>query len=241
MLHIYYGREHIDKEQFLYSSVKESLQRIRQGTSAVQRILVIVPDQFTLQAEQNALEYLQEPGLLEVDILSQSRLGYRILSETAGAVRTHIDKYGRHMLISSILREKQEELTVFGGSIRSVDFVEMVNDLITEMKQYNVEPQDIPNLLESMEPSSLLYRKLSDVWRVFEAYQERIEGSWVDTEDYTRLVTEQIPQSELIRTSEIWIYGFDAFTPKMTAMLGQLMACALDVNLVMIGDPGVCG
>ena len=83
MLHIYYGREHIDKEQFLYASVKESLQRIRQGTSAVQRILVIVPDQFTLQAEQNALEYLQEPGLLEVDILSQSRLGYRILSETA--------------------------------------------------------------------------------------------------------------------------------------------------------------
>ena len=241
MLHIYYGREHIDKEQFLYSSVKESLQRIRQGTSAVQRILVIVPDQFTLQAEQNALEYLQEPGLLEVDILSQSRLGYRILSETAGAVRTHIDKYGRHMLISSILREKQEELTVFGGSIRSVDFVEMVNDLITEMKQYNVEPQDIPNLLESMEPSSLLYRKLSDVWRVFEAYQERIEGSWMDTEDYTRLVTEQIPRSEMIRTSEIWIYGFDAFTPKMTAMLGQLMACALDVNLVMIGDPGVCG
>jgi len=241
MLHIYYGREHIDKDQFLFSSVKESLLRIRQGQSAAERILVIVPDQFTLQAEQNALEYLDEPGLLEVDILSQSRLGYRIVSETAGATRTHIDKYGRHMLISGILREKQSELTTFGGSIRSVDFVEMVNDLITEMKQYNVEPQDIPNILESVEPSSLLYRKLADVWRVFEAYQERMEGFWVDTEDYTRLVTEQIPKSELIRTSEIWIYGFDAFTPKMMAMLGQLMACALDVNVVMIGDPGVCG
>ncbi|MBO5666606.1 MAG: exodeoxyribonuclease V subunit gamma, partial [Firmicutes bacterium] len=241
MLHIYYGREQIDKEQFLYSSVKDSLLRIREGRSAAERILVIVPDQFTLQAEQNALEYLQEPGLLEVDILSQSRLGYRILSETAGSVRTHIDKYGRHMLISGIMREKQEELTAFGGSIRSVDFVEMVNDLITEMKQYNVEPQDIPNILESMDPSCLLYRKLADVWRVFEAYQERIEGVYVDTEDYTRLVTEQIPHSELIRTSEIWIYGFDAFTPKMMAMLGQLMTCALDVNLVMIGDPGICG
>ncbi|MBR2000851.1 MAG: exodeoxyribonuclease V subunit gamma [Firmicutes bacterium] len=241
MLHIYYGREHIDKEKFLYSAVKESLLRIRKGQAAVERILVVVPDQFTLQAEQNALAYLEEPGLLEVDILSQSRLGYRILSETAGAVRTHIDKYGRHMLISSILREKREELTTFGGSIRSVEFVEMVNDLITEMKQHNVEPQDIPNLLESVEPSSLLYRKLADLWRVFETYQQRIEGSYVDTEDYTRLVTEQIPRSELIRTSEIWIYGFDAFTPKMMAMLGQLMACALDVNLVMIGDPGVCG
>lgn len=241
MLHIYYGREHIDKDRFLFSSVKESLIKIRQGISAAERILVIVPDQFTLQAEQNALEYLEEPGLLEVDILSQSRLGYRVLSETAGATRPHIDKYGRHMLIARILREKQSELMAFGGTVRSVDFVEMVNDLITEMKQHNVEPQDIPNILESMDPASLLYRKLADVWRVFETYQERIETSWVDTEDYTRLVTEQIPRSNLIRTSEIWIYGFDAFTPKMMAMLGQLMACALDVNLVMTGDPGVCG
>jgi len=241
MLHIYYGREQIDKDQFLFSRVKESLQRIRSGLSAVERIFVVVPDQFTLQAEQNALEYLQEPGLLEVDVLSQSRLGHRILSETAGATRTHIDRYGRHMLISGILREQQPKLQAYGGSVQSVAFVEMVNDLITEMKQHNVEPQDIPNILESMEQGTLLYRKLADVYRVFEEYQARIEGKYVDTEDYTRLVTEQIPQSHLVRNGEFWIYGFDAFTPKMMAMLGELMKCAMDVNLVMIGDPGVCG
>ncbi|MBQ8589343.1 MAG: exodeoxyribonuclease V subunit gamma [Firmicutes bacterium] len=241
MLHIYYGREHIDKDKFLFSRVKESLAKIRSGISAVERIYVIVPDQFTLQAEQNALDYMDEPGLLEVDVLSMSRLGHRILSETAGATRTHIDKYGRHMLISGILKEKQAELMTFGGTVSSVSFVEMVNDLITEMKQHNVEPQDIPNILESVEQGSLLYRKLADIYHVFEEYQERIIGKYVDTEDYTRLVTEQIPHSPLVRSGEFWIYGFDSFTPKSMALLGQLMACAMDVNLVMIGDPGVCG
>ena len=241
MLHIYYGRESIDRDRFLFSSVKESLLRIRSGISAAERIYVVVPDQFTLQAEQNALEYLEEPGLLEVDILSQSRLGHRILMETAGATRTHIDKYGRHMLIAEILKEQQEQLLTYGGAADSTAFVEMVNDLITEMKQHNVEPQDISNILESIEPSSLLYRKLADVYRVFEEYQKRIDGKYVDTEDYTRLVTEQIPNSGLVRNGEFWIYGFDSFTPKMMAMLGQLMACAMDVNLVMIGDPGICG
>ncbi len=241
MLHIYYGRESIDRDRFLFSSVKESLVRLRSGSSAVERIYVVVPDQFTLQAERNALEYLNEPGLLEVDILSQSRLGYRILSETAGAVRTHIDKYGRHMLIARILKERQKHLLTYGGAVQSVSFVEMVNDLITEMKQHNVAPEDIPNILESIEPESLLYRKLSDIYQVFEEYQERIAGKYIDTEDYTRLVTEQIPHSAMVRAGEFWFYGFDSFTPRMLALFGRLMACAADVNLVMIGDAGVCG
>lgn len=241
MLHIYYGRESIEKDRFLFFSVKESLKRIRRGASAAERIYVVVPDQFTLQAEQNALKYLDEPGLLEVDVLSQSRLGHRILMETAGAARLHIDKYGRHMLISDILKKRRDELRVYGGSVNSTDFVEMVNDLITEMKQHNAKPQDIPDILESMEPSSLLYRKLSDIYCIFEEYQERINNRYVDTEDYTRLVTEQIPHSSSIRNGELWFYGFDSFTPRMMSLLGKLMACAVDVHVVMIGDSGVCG
>ncbi len=241
MLHIYYGRESVDKDRFLFSSVKGSLLRIRQGMAAAEKIYVVVPDQFTLQAEQNALTYLEEPGLLEVDILSQSRFGHRILLETAGATRLHIDKYGRHMLLAEILKQKKDQLRVYGGAAGFTDFVEMVNDLIVEMKQHNIEPQDIPNILESIEPESLLYRKLADIYCVFEEYQERISGKYVDTEDYTRLVTEQIPHSAMVRNGEFWIYGFDSFTPKMMDMLGRLMACAVDVNVVMIGDPGVCG
>ena len=42
MLNIYYGRESIDKEKFIYERIAE-----KQG-----RTLVIVPDQYTLEAEK---------------------------------------------------------------------------------------------------------------------------------------------------------------------------------------------
>ena len=89
MLNIFYGRERIDKEAFIYHQIAESRQRT----------LVIVPDQYTLEAEKRAFSVLQTEALMEVEIVSLSRLGFKVLAETGGGRRVFIDKYGRHMLL----------------------------------------------------------------------------------------------------------------------------------------------
>ena len=71
MLTIYYGRESIDKEKFIYENIAE-----KQG-----RTLVIVPDQYTLEGEKQAFRLLGTKGLLDVEIISMSRLGSRLLAE----------------------------------------------------------------------------------------------------------------------------------------------------------------
>lgn len=40
----------------------------------------------------------------------------------------------------------------------------------------------------------------------------------------------------MIKESRIWVYGFDSFAPKAMALLGQLMAAARQLNLVMTFD-----
>lgn len=74
------------------------------------KVVLIVPDQFTLQAEQNAFDYLNVQGLIDLEVLSLSRLGFRVLSETGGGKRSHIGKYGRHMLLTKILAEEEKNL-----------------------------------------------------------------------------------------------------------------------------------
>ena len=51
MLNIYYGSERIDKEKFIFQQIKG-------------KTLLLVPDQFSLQAERDAFFYLQEKGLM---------------------------------------------------------------------------------------------------------------------------------------------------------------------------------
>ena len=67
MLTIFYGRESVDKEKFIFDNIKG-------------RALIVVPDQFTLEAERELFEALGVTALMDVEVLAMSRLGYRLLS-----------------------------------------------------------------------------------------------------------------------------------------------------------------
>ena len=81
MLHIYYGRENLDKEKFLFDRIAGELDRDRQ------KILLMVPDQYTLQAERSAFACLGVDGLIDLEVMSLSRLGFKVLSEVEAAAR----------------------------------------------------------------------------------------------------------------------------------------------------------
>ena len=57
MLHIYYGRESLNKEKFMYEQIR------RRGYGLEHPVLVIVPDQYTLEAERQAFQWLEKPAL----------------------------------------------------------------------------------------------------------------------------------------------------------------------------------
>ena len=226
MLNIFYGRESIDKEQFIYEQIDKSQRRT----------LVIVPDQYTLEAEKQAFRLLQAQGLMDVEIVSMSRLGFKLLAEQGGGQKTFIDKYGRHMLLSQITAKLEEDLQVFKDSRRKNSFIEMTNNFISEMKQYNVGPGDLALLADNLEADSLLKKKLSDLELIFAEYENRIDGKYTDSEDYISLYTEKIKSSSIVQGAVIWVYGFDSFAPKSLDVLGHLMEAAEDVNVFLTYD-----
>ena len=226
MLNIFYGRESIDKEKFIFEVISA-----RPG-----RTLVIVPDQYTLKAEKQAFNLMGKKSMMDVEIISFSRLGSRLIASQGGGSRTFIDKYGRHMLLSQIAARCEDRLKVFRGSLRKNSFIEMTNNFISEMKQYNVEPEDLARLKENLDEDSLLAGKLSDICLLFEEYQKRIEGRYTDSEDYIDLYMSKIGTSDMIAESSIWVYGFDSFAPKAVEVLGNLMAAARDVNVFLTFD-----
>ncbi len=230
MLHIYYGRENLDKEKFLFDQIAAELAR------DPRKILLLVPDQFTLQAERNAFAYLGMDGLMDLEVMSQSRLGSKVLAEVGGSGKVPVDKYGRHMLLAKILSEENDRLEAFRGMNRKSSFIEMANNLISEMKQFNASPDDILHILQETEETSMLHRKLKDIHRIYEKYEALIEGKYLDTEDYLNLFISKIGQSRLIRDSVVWISGFDYFTPKTLNVIEQLMLTAKEVGVVLTAD-----
>ena len=223
MLNIFYGRENLDKEKFIYDNIGG-------------RALLVVPDQFTLEAERELIAHSGAKALMDVEVLSLSRLGYRLLEELGGSKRTFIDKYGRHMILSSIAAEEREKLQVFKGLEEKNSFIELVNNFISEIKQFNCGADELAEIARSVPDGSYTQRKLEDLYLLYSEYEAAIRGKYTDSEDYIDLFLGKISRSELVAGNHIWIYGFDSFAPKALSVIGELMQYAADVNLVLTYD-----
>ena len=223
MLNIYYARESTDKEKFIFENTAPGS-------------FVIVPDQYTLEAERKAFKHMNVKGLPDIEILGFSRLGDKVLNAAGRDGRVLIDKYGRQMLLTGIILRQKENLEIYRGFEEKNSFVEMVNNFISEIKQYGMNCEGLEAIAEGLDEDSLLRKKLKDICCIFREYESAIEGRYTDSEDYIDTIVSRISKAGFIANKDIWIYGFDCFTPKNLDIIGELIRNAGDVNIVMTYD-----
>ncbi len=226
MLKIFYGRENINKEQFMYENLTKPA-------------LILVPDQYTLEGEKQAMKYLGTNSLMDVEIMSISRLGDRVLEKLGGKKTTLIDKYGRHILLSKILREEKENLKSYNRVADKTNFIEAINNFISQLKQYGGNSQSL-GLVADCLGEGRLKEKLQDLVLVTKRYEEALgaigNGTYLDSEDYVDLYLDKLGDYKPLKESQIWIYGFDSFAPKTLAVIERIIETSPNTNVIMTWD-----
>lgn len=222
MINIYYGRESMDKTKFMFSKM---------GKKAI----LIVPDQYTLQAERDALKYLNVEGIMDIQIVGFTRFASGILKETGVGMEV-ISRAGREMLLAGIIKNNRSRLNVFRGSSQKIDLVSTFHDFIAEMKQSNAEPEDLKEAIGKLKEGTLLKRKLEDVYLIYDEYCQSVKGKYMDNEDFMSTAASKIAEAKSIENTEFWLYGFDSFTGKHYSILKGLNDRGLSINPVITWD-----
>jgi ATP-dependent helicase/nuclease subunit B len=235
MIKLYYSRASINREKFIFEKIRDEITALSGSDSS--RILYIVPDQYTITAERVAFENIPVDGFMNLDILSFSRLMARIVEETTRSEKVHIDKYGRHMLLEKIIGENGHNFEAFKGISPKPSFIEMVNNFISEMKQFNTSPDDLIEIIQESKDKEILKRKIRDIYRIFSEYEKAIAGKYLDTEDFINLVSENVKNSNLVKDSCIYFQGFDYFSPKSLKVIEMLAIHSKGINIVLQNDP----
>ena len=230
MLRLFAGRENIDKERFIYDSIREH------GGET----LVLVPDQYTLVAEEQALKYLETDCLFNVEITSMNRLGLKVLTEQGAESVKMIDKYGRFMLLSMLIREHADDFDIFGKVAGKLTFTSMLNDFISEFKQQDCTLDKLQEMLGDANGDPILEAKLKELSGVITAYEEAIKDKYTDSEDYIAMYVSAIKDSKQLRGKTVWIYGYDSITPKFADAVMELAKTAESVSFIVnISDFGL--
>ncbi|MHB1394685.1 MAG: helicase-exonuclease AddAB subunit AddB, partial [Clostridia bacterium] len=229
-LRIIYGRAGSGKSTYCLNEIKSSLE---QGQA--RRHIIIVPEQFSFQAEKRLIKALGASGINGVEVLSFGRLSHRVLGEVGGIVRKHINPAGKSILVYTIMERLKENLRVFSRAAGKRGFVNTLCGTISEFKRYNITPDALTGL-EEAEISTQLSDKLHDIGLIYGDFEKRLHDKYIDSDDDLDLLAEKLEQCKLFEASEIWLDEFSGFTPQEYVVIEKLMSKTVRVNVTLCTD-----
>ncbi|KQL55020.1 ATP-dependent helicase [Heyndrickxia shackletonii] len=224
------GRTGTGKSKLFMDEITENLKESPSGNP----LIYIVPDQMTFLSEYRLINTPGLKGMIRAQVFSLTRLAWRILQETGGISRTHISSAGLNMLIRKIVEDKKDHLKLFGRAADKTGFIEHVETMLTEFKRYCIKPEELA--IENQEAPNSLKDKLHDLELIYHHFEEALQGKYLDTEDYMRLLAESIEKSTYLQDAEIYIDGFHSFTPQEYMVIGQLMRVCKRVSIALTLD-----
>ena len=197
-LKLVYGRSGTGKSRYIYEDILKNM--------SDKKIYLVVPEQYNLTAEKMLFEILNQNALLNVEVLTLSRMAHRISVEVGGKENVKLTKAGKNMLIYDVLSKEKQNLNFLGNSEKNI---EIVDRMFTELKKHNVSLEDL-KLLELEDEYIKL--KVRDIIALYERYEEALKNSFIDEDDILTLLKENIDKSTMFENTYIYIDEFLGFT-----------------------------
>lgn len=234
-LRIVSGRSGTGKSAFIHQEIVEQLKTDPLGHP----IFIIVPDQMSYSTEYELTNKHGLQGLIRAQVMTFKRLAWLVLQETGGIARKEVNGYGYRMLIRKLLEEQKSEFSLFRQAAGKRGFTEEIETLLKEFSRYSVNSSVLAEVTESLkaiDAPNTLQAKANDLHVVLQALEERLGTSYVDSEGYYPILTEQLKYAETMKQATIYIDGFTAFTVRELELVRELLKVTKHVTVVLPFD-----
>lgn len=216
----------------------ECVRRLGGAMGKGQSCMFLVPAQYTLQAEIEIMDRLGISGSFLIDVLSPKRLQSRVFELAGLPERTLFDERGKCMVLSALIEEEKDELTIYRGAAQNAPpgFVARVSNMIASLKRSELTAEEVLLAADKMEENSTAAEKLKDIGRIYAAYERRMAGELADAEDISREMCARFERSGVLKGQHIFIYGFDMITPTFAAQMLSMAPLCESLTLAIETD-----
>ena len=202
---------------------------------AGQRVLLLVPEQYTLQAEREVIAGLQLPGLMDIDVLSPRRLTRRIREYGGSSGLAPLDDRGRSMAISQALTAAEDELVYYRRVALTPGLPDKLSVLIADLQRAGLTPEMLREQSEGS-PGGALRAKTQDVARVWEEYLRVIDGRFADETMQQKELLARLAPSGVMDGAAVFVYGFDVIPQPMCDLLTEAAKRCASLTVAMTMD-----
>ena len=204
MLRLILGRAGTGKTGLILDELNELVRSRRSGG------WLIVPEQYSHEAERELAERCGDTACLYAEVVSFTRLAYRVSVSVGGSARTFIDRGGRLLQLALALDRIGGTLEVYGSAARRP---ELMSPLLTALDELRYGRADSGALrAAASELDGPLAAKLRDLALIRETLDALEASSGADPASRLDILAEQIPACDMLRGGCVYIDGFTDFT-----------------------------
>ena len=211
------------------------LPRVDACRRAGQRVILLVPEQYTLQAERELIQGLHLPGLMDIDVLSPRRLTRRIREYGGHDGLAPLDDRGRLMALSQALTQVEEDLIYYKRVALTAGLPEKISVLLSDLQRAGLTPEALLAQAESA-PMGALKAKAADVARVWAAYLQIIDGRFADETMQQQALLSRLAPSGVMQDAAVFVCGFDVIPQPMCDLLTETAKVCHSLTVVMTMD-----
>ncbi len=213
------------------------LQRIQEQLQQGKKVIYIVPEQMVFGAETDILDRLGEQQAYLVETLSFSKLADSLLKKRADLKLLQLlDGCSKKLILHKVLQACKEELSVYGNAAGNPHMLTLLSESITEFKKYCVDEAQLGELLKNDRLSDNLKRKLGDLKKILQGYEQEIDRVYQDYDDILTLACEEVNKGA-VTDAEVYIDGFLRFTTQEMQMIESLLRMGNRVTVTMMMTP----
>lgn len=199
------------------------------------KLTLIVPEQFSFMSEKLMLEKVGAKAMADIDVLSFTSLGEKLVGRPALHERRRLDDSARAVLMRMALESVKDKLKLYANHASKKSVISEFIALSSEFKQ-NAVSTDSVRLALAGEKDGLLKMKLSDIVTVLDAYDAMVSGSYFNPDELLDELYDILPESDYFKDRLVFIDAFRGFTVQEYKIIEQMLKKSTAVYVTLCTD-----
>lgn len=227
MLKIFYGAAGTGKSAAIMDEIRRS-----EGSGV--RCVLLVPEQYSHEAERELCSVCGDGLSLYAEVLSFTGLAREVSAECGGTAAEYLDKGGRLLCMALAADGLYSRLRVYGAARHKAELQTMLISAVDELKSACVTSGQLLAAADNCEGA--LGDKLHDLGLILEAYDGVVANGRADPSDRLSVLAGQIERSSIGAGTRVFVDGFTDFTAQERRVLEAIMLSGAELCVCLSCD-----
>ena len=211
------------------------LRDAEESRKAGRRLILYVPEQYTLQAERDIITGLKLPGLLDIQVISPRKLKQQVREQTGTGTRRPLNEMGRAMAVHRVMTEQEENLVYYRNMTELSGAVTRVSSALDELRESDITPEELEDYAAGT-VTGAERAKLNDLKILWDGYEALISEQFDDEKAIWTDTVNRLEKGGLWNGADVAVYGFDAIRPDLRELIVHLCGKVNSLSVYLIMD-----